>query len=214
MKLGRQAGFTLIELVVVIAIVSILAGTLVPLVSATQKAQRIERVLQELESIGEALEAYYYEHGSFPSSLTADGFYGTFILPGVGDENLKDEWGSGYYRTSSSTDPDVVTVYSVGENGTDDGVANESFKITVSGAAPGNRRTRERMRVIAARLAVYLAGNGTLTGTWSTDRAAMGLGSEYENDGFGTAFELDASTLVLRSAGADRTFQTSDDLTL
>ncbi len=207
-------GFTLIELIVVIAVISILAGTLIPLVSATQRARHIDTVLQELETIADALDSYYFENGSFPSSLTASGFYGSFLLPGVEDARIKDEWGGGYYKVFASSDPDVMTVYSVGENGRDDGASSETFKVVVRGEHPGNRRTRERMRIIASVLAVYLSGGGILTGTWSTDRAAMGLGSEYQKDGFGTDFTLSASTLLLRSAGADRSFNTSDDLTL
>lgn len=262
MQTRDNRGFTLIELIVVLAIMALLAGTVVPLVSATQEAERITRVEEELQEIAEALDEHYFEYGTFPASLTEAGFYGRHILPGVQDAHIKDEWGSRtYYQISATTNPDVITVYSVGENGTDDGVSSEQFKTTVMGSGPGDRRTRLRMNVIAGALALYLGTSGggggggggddevddggdggfdtnragpggiggfaldtataeprvrpsSLTGNWSTDRVTLGLGSEYQTDGYGTDFSLDPSTYVLRSAGADRTMNTADDLTL
>ncbi len=210
---ARGGGFTLIELIVVIAVLSILLGSMVPLLSATRAAERVTTVGRELDQLAEAVEAFYYHSGSFPGSLTQVGFYGSYALPGIGDERLRDEWGTqGYYRLVAAASPDTITIYSVGENGVDDGPALEEFKVTVAGAEPGNQRTRVLMRVIAAVLASYLDAGGTLTGNWTEDRAAMGLGIEYQKDGFGTDFSL--QSYVLRSAGADRALGTADDLVI
>ena len=91
--------------------------------------------------------------------------------------------------------------------------STRTLKVVVNGSVAGNRRTRDRMRVIIEALGSFLEGGGTLTGTWATDRANLGLGPEYANDGFGTAFTLSATTFVLRSAGADRAMNSADDLT-
>ncbi len=210
----KKRGFTIIELIVVIAIMSVMAGMIMPMTSALITGKKVEDVEKELERLADALEAYYFEHGSFPSSLTASGFYGVYIVPGVNDDWLKDEWGSKtYYKISSSSNPDIITVYSVGENGVDDGAATETYKITIYGAGPGNRRTRQKLDIINARLAVFLAGGGTLSGDWDTDRQSLGLGTAYRTDGFGTPFHSDPNGNEVRSAGADRTFNTVDDLT-
>lgn len=206
-----QRGFTLIELIVVLAVMSILLGSMVPLLSATQAAERYSIVEGELDALGDSLTAYYYDQGSFPTSLTQVGFYGTYVLPGVDDDRLRDEWGGKtYYRLSTTTNPDTITVYSVGDDGADAGASAEQWKVAVSGAEPGNRRTRIKMRIIAGAMSDFLASGGTLTGTWSADRVALGLGQEYQADGFGTDFLL--QSYVLRSAGADRQAGTSDDL--
>jgi general secretion pathway protein G len=210
-----EAGFTILEMIIVIAVMSLLAGTLVPLVTATQKAQAMETVTGELTAIGDALDAYYYEHGAFPSTLLDTGFYGRYAAPGVQDDRLRDEWGGmAIYRLVQAQNPDTITVYSVGDNNVDDGPAGEVFKVTVLGADPGRRRTRQRMQIIVSALANYLDAGGTVSGTWATDRPAIGLGPTYENDGFGTPFTLDASTLELRSAGPDRALGSPDDIVL
>lgn len=214
-EVSRQRGFTLLEVIVVLAVMATLAGTVVPLVTASKRAESLDTARAELSTIADALARYYYEHGAFPSRIDAPGFYGAYAQPGVGDDRLRDEWGArGLYQVVRTTDPDVATVYSVGDNGVDDGVGGEALAVTVYGASPGSERTRARMRVIVAALAAHLDAGGRITGAWSVDRAAMGLGSDYDRDGFGTPFTLDGATLHLHSAGADRRFATADDITL
>lgn len=206
------AGFTLIEIIIVMAIISLLAGTVVPLASATLRAERVERATSEIEEISTALDAYYYDRGAFPTALDASDFLGVYLLAGVDKGRIRDEWASGYYRSSRQTNPDRFHVWSVGENGVNDGMSSEDFVVTVEGRAAGDRRTRQRLNVIAGALANHIANGGTLSGTWSTDRAAMSLGSDYQTDGYGTDFRIDATTREVTSAGADRSFSTADDL--
>ncbi len=209
-----QGGFTLLEVIIVLSVMAALAGTIVPLVSASKRAEGIDAARAELEAIANALSAHYYELGTFPSRLDQAGFYGVYALPGVGDARLRDEWGArNLYRVVLTRNPDTATVYSVGDNGRDDGAAAETIKVTVYGARPGGERTRERMNVISAALARHIRAGGTITGVWNTDRAALGLGAAYARDAFGTAFRLNAA-LLLRSAGPDRRFGNADDLTL
>ena len=209
------AGFTLLELIIVIAILAMLAGVLVEATGASVDAQKMRAAPKELDEIGKSLDAYYYDHGAFPASLIAAGFYGAYVFPGFDDNLIKDEWGTKtYYRyVQTTTNPDCVVVYGLGPDNVDSGPGAEAYKVTVLGAAAGNRRTRERLQLINAAVTQHIAGGGTLSGPWSTWIAALGLGTSLQTDGFQTAFRVDSDGRTLRSAGADRTFDTADDLT-
>ena len=210
----RAAGFTLIELIVVLGVLGVLLGAALPLASAVVDADRRKEVVAELDAIAAALDNHWFDRAAFPSTLDAPTFLGVYLQPGTGNTGLYDGWGQNLqyvYAVDAATG--TATVHSRGTNAADDGYANEEFKVTVYAAVPGLVKTRQRMRVIVEALANFLELGGTLTGTWSTDRAALGLGSEYAADGFGTAFTLTPATLALRSAGPDRTMNTADDVT-
>ena len=68
---ARQAGFTIIELIVVIAIIGILAGIALPrLTRAPKRAQ--EAVLQtNLRAMRDAINQFYADKGHYPPSLDA-----------------------------------------------------------------------------------------------------------------------------------------------
>lgn len=61
-------GFTLVEILVVIAIISILIGLLVPTVSYFQYQSRKQSVQSELQRIASALESYNSDFGDYPPS--------------------------------------------------------------------------------------------------------------------------------------------------
>lgn len=209
-----QAGFTLLEIVVVLAVLATLAGAVVPLVTASRRAEAHLAARAELQAIADALERFYYERGTFPAAVDDPAFLGDYALGGVGGDRVRDEWGArAPYRLALAANPDVATVYSVGDDGVDAGAANEPLQVRVHGSRPGGDRTRERMHMILAALAQHLDAGGRVTGDWTVDRAALGLGAEYERDGFGVPFTLEAATLLLRSAGADRVVGTADDIT-
>jgi prepilin-type N-terminal cleavage/methylation domain-containing protein len=62
-----RLGFTLVELLVVIAIVGILLGLLLPAVQAAREAARRTSCSNNLHQLGTALHAYEGQHGHFPS---------------------------------------------------------------------------------------------------------------------------------------------------
>ena len=72
-----RAGFTLVELLVVIALVGLLLALLLPAVTAAREAARRMRCLSNLRQFGIALAAYHDRAGSFPvgRSLCADPRY-------------------------------------------------------------------------------------------------------------------------------------------
>jgi len=70
--LSRAEGFTIIELIVVIAIIAVLAGIVLVNVQGYVKKAQNAKVLADLESYVKALELAYAQNGSYPSSGNAE----------------------------------------------------------------------------------------------------------------------------------------------
>jgi type II secretion system protein G len=66
-------GFTLIELVVVVAILAVLAGVLVPMVSGEVDDARVARAQTDMKTIGNALMTYRTHTGVWPSNTATTG---------------------------------------------------------------------------------------------------------------------------------------------
>jgi len=86
----QRKGFTLIELMIVIAIIIILAAIAIPnYLRMTDRARR-SRIAGDFTSVATALEAYSVDWGAYPKITTADpfgkGIDGTSITSSIGEE--------------------------------------------------------------------------------------------------------------------------------
>jgi prepilin-type N-terminal cleavage/methylation domain-containing protein/prepilin-type processing-associated H-X9-DG protein len=64
---GKRQGFSLVELLVAIAIIGILMGLLLPAVQAAREAARRGRCANNLRQLGVAIQSFHGQYGRFPS---------------------------------------------------------------------------------------------------------------------------------------------------
>jgi len=124
---GRvQAGFTLIEVMVVVAILAILAAVIVPRVMDQPGKARIAKAKQDIRAIQSALDLYKLDNYRYPT--TDQGLQALVSKPGSGPDakNYKDggylrdlpvdPWGNPYQYLNPGQHRDV-DIYSLGADG-------------------------------------------------------------------------------------------------
>lgn len=128
MKNPRQTGFTLIEIMVVVAIIAILGAAVVPRIMNRPDQARIVRAQTDIGSIAAALEMYKLDNFAYPS--TDQGLMALVEKP-TGDPEpanwsssylkslQKDPWGRDYIYVSpgESGDFDLISLASDGVEG-------------------------------------------------------------------------------------------------
>ncbi len=91
-KLTGSIGFTLLELMVALAIVAILTSLSIPMYTEYIEKARIVRAIAEIKIISQVIDAYHTDNSMYPESL-ADVNYATLLDP----------WGSSYQYLNIQT---------------------------------------------------------------------------------------------------------------
>lgn len=124
---GRQAGITLIEMLVVVTIIALFAGLVVPRMLRRTDAARITAVRAQINAFMTALGAYKLDTGTFPT--TEQGLQALRVRPqGVTQwqgpylpqEIPLDPWGRPYvyrYPSEHGDEPEIISYGADGQPG-------------------------------------------------------------------------------------------------
>lgn len=130
-----EAGFTLIEVMVVIAIIGILATLIVPRIMGRPDQARVTAAKHDIGTITQALKLYRLDIGRYPSS--EQGLNALVIRPGT--EPVPQNWKAGGYLDMMPKDPwgfpyqygnpgikNEIDVYSFGADSKPGGTGNDA----------------------------------------------------------------------------------------
>ena len=98
LRLNKQAGFTLLELLVVIVIIGLLAGYVAPRYFAQVGKSEIKVAQAQIEGLGKALDQYRLDTGHYPS--TEQGLAALMERP-----TTEPKWDGPYLKKALPTDP-------------------------------------------------------------------------------------------------------------
>jgi len=157
MKNRRRAGFTLIEVMIVIMIVLALGGLVAYNLMGTKEQAKDDLVRIDMNTLKQALKQYRFTHDRYPTD--EEGLKALWDKTAISDENESKKWTKlleapmptdrygnewGYRQKSEHGDEDVYDLWSFGRDkteGTDDDIVSwnkdaESGSGAGDGAAP------------------------------------------------------------------------------
>ena len=135
-----QAGFTLVELMLVLVILGILAGLVLPQFAGRQDQARITAAITQISTFNTALSAYEVDTGSFPSTQSGlralvvqpsdvSGWRGPYLQSDI----PLDPWQHPYvYQYPGKLNPSGFDIISMGKDG-QLGTADDIFNAGITG---------------------------------------------------------------------------------
>lgn len=132
-RVEREAGFSLVELLVVLAIIALTTAIVAPRVLGYLGSARIDSAKVQVKNLESALELYFLDSGHYPtqqeglaalSTRPADSaVWNGPYLKNAGD--LKDPWGH-VYQYQAPEDEVSFAVFSLGRDGKKGGEGEDS----------------------------------------------------------------------------------------
>jgi type II secretion system protein G len=222
-----QKGFTLLEVLVVLAVISVFAAIIGSVIGTSIISAEIEGTDLRMQNLKDALLYYFDDTDEFPTDtgnaandlldLVSDpsvtGWDGPYISSGFEDNDFaKDAWNRAvtYDYTSGAFS---CTIRSSGPDGT----ANNSDDIVVtvdatSGYRLKTNRVRDELEVVKAAAQDYAGDNG---GTYPSSIGVLFTGDylsdeSYRSDAWGTNYQVVSNQFV--SYGPDGSSGGGDDI--
>lgn len=97
----HNKGFTLVEMLIVIAIIAILASVALVSVGGVRKSARDTKRVSDISKLQQQLEVFYSNTGAYPTA-------GQFTAPFTTEANFKDPLGINYAYVSYANDQKYV----------------------------------------------------------------------------------------------------------
>lgn len=133
----KQAGFTLIEVMVVVVILGILAAVIVPKIMSRPEQARIVKAKEDIASIQSALDLYKLDNGVYPTTdqglqalvtkPTSDPIPRNWKSDGYLQKLPVDPWGQAYQYVN---DNEKIKIFSYGSKGKegDSEISNQNIE--------------------------------------------------------------------------------------
>src|SRR3990167_6131732 len=68
----NEKGFTLVELIIVLAVIAIILGVVIPAIQGMQEEANLTRAEQEIATLETAIMSFFRHSGGFPTNITTD----------------------------------------------------------------------------------------------------------------------------------------------
>ena len=126
----KNKGFTLIEMMIVVAIIAVLVGISLPSLLGNRKTANQQAALAEIRTIGTAAESYFIANDNYPSSNFFSTLYDNDYLPGRYSTTNTSITKSGYTISVTSA---TNTTYEVQAEPQNENLGKKCYRVTTGG---------------------------------------------------------------------------------
>ena len=163
---SKRSAFTLLEVVVVVAVMTLLAGLAVPVAGVALRVTEVSEAKSRMNDLSDAARNFYEDTGRFPTQLselqsvsgTVPGWSGPYVNAGFSDRKdniFYDPWQNAF--EFDAVDSYTRQLRSWGFNATDDSGSGDDLTLPVSVADILRAKNQLLLKEINAAVAAYNA---------------------------------------------------------